>query len=94
MHERAAILTAAAPPLAFVTAEAARGPVLFVGDRSNDAPAMLAATVGVTFGRHTDITTEAADAMVMEPSLARVDELIHIGRRMRIALQSAVGGSR
>jgi cation transport ATPase len=54
---------------------------------------MLAATVGVGFGRHTDITTEAADAVVMEPSLARVDELIHIGRRMRrIALQSAVGG--
>jgi cation transport ATPase len=54
---------------------------------------MLAATVGVAFGRHTDITTEAADAVVMEPSLARVDEMIHIGRRMRrIALQSAVGG--
>ena len=31
--------------------------------------------------------------MVLEPSLAAVDELIHIGRRMRtIALQSAIGG--
>jgi len=30
---------------------------------------------------------------VMETSLSKVDELIHIGRRMRrIALQSAVGG--
>jgi cation transport ATPase len=30
---------------------------------------------------------------VLETSLARVDELIHIGRRMRrIALQSAIGG--
>jgi len=35
----------------------------------------------------------AADAVVLEPSLAKVDELIHIGRRMRsIALQSAGGG--
>ena len=49
--------------------------------------------LGVAFGRHTDITTEAADAVVMEPSLGRVDELIHIARRMRrIALQCAVGG--
>jgi cation transport ATPase len=31
--------------------------------------------------------------VVLEPSLAVVDELIHIGRRMRsIALQSAAGG--
>jgi cation transport ATPase len=30
---------------------------------------------------------------VLEPSLTKVDELIHIGRRMRrIAMQSAVGG--
>ena len=31
--------------------------------------------------------------MVLERSLEKVDELIHIGRRMRrIALQSAIGG--
>jgi cation transport ATPase len=31
--------------------------------------------------------------VVLEPSLQKVDELIHIGRRMkRIALQSALGG--
>ncbi|HUK51972.1 MAG TPA: heavy metal translocating P-type ATPase, partial [Candidatus Binatia bacterium] len=36
---------------------------------------------------------EAADAVVLETSLSRVDALMHIGRRMRrIALQSAVGG--
>ena len=40
-----------------------------------------------------DITAEAADAVVMETSLGKVDELMHIGRRMRtIALQSAIGG--
>ena len=79
--------------LAIVREETAKGPTLFLGDGINDAPAMEAATVSVAFGHNSDITAEAADAVVLEPSLATVDELIHIGRRMRqIALQSAVGG--
>jgi heavy metal translocating P-type ATPase len=79
--------------LAIVREETARAPTLFLGDGINDAPAMQAATVSVAFGNNSDITAEAADAVVLEPSLGEVDELIHIGRRMRtIALQSAVGG--
>src|SRR5439155_21375711 len=61
--------------------------------RSNDAPALLAATVGVAFGSASDIAAEAADAVVLELALGKIDELMHIGRRMRrIALQSALGG--
>jgi P-type E1-E2 ATPase len=76
-----------------VREEAKRQKTLFVGDGINDAPAMQAATVGVAFGLSSDITSEAADAVVMETSLGKVDELMHIGRRMRhIALESAVGG--
>jgi heavy metal translocating P-type ATPase len=79
--------------LAIVRQATAEADSLFVGDGINDAPALMAATVGIAFGQNSDVTTEAAGAVVMDSSLQKVDELMHIGRRMRrIALESAVGG--
>ena len=79
--------------LALVREETKKAGTVFMGDGINDSPALTAATVGIAFGQGSDVTAEAAGAVILESSLERVDELLHIGKRMRaIALQTAVGG--
>lgn len=79
--------------LALVRKETARAKTLYVGDGINDAPALMAATVGIAIGKNSDITAESAGAVILDNSLAKVDEIMHIGRHLRsIAFQSAVGG--
>ncbi|SEB88988.1 heavy metal-(Cd/Co/Hg/Pb/Zn)-translocating P-type ATPase [Terriglobus roseus] len=79
--------------VALVRQETLQRRTLYIGDGINDAPAMMTATAGIALGVNSDITSEAAGAIVLQSSLVGVDELLHIGRRMRrTALISAVGG--
>src|SRR5487761_651915 len=79
--------------VAIVRQETERANTVFMGDGINDAPALTAATVGIAFGQNSDITAEAAGAVIMDTSLEKVDEFMHISRRLRsILLQSAIGG--
>ena len=79
--------------LSLVREETEKASTVFMGDGINDAPALMLATVGIAFGQGSDVTAEAAGVVILESSLERVDELLHIGKQMRtIALQSAIGG--
>jgi heavy metal translocating P-type ATPase len=78
--------------VAYVEAEQRRGRIVaMVGDGINDAPALAMADVGISLHGSTDVALEAADVILLEGGLRRLQIAFEAGERAMGRVRRGVG---